>query len=746
MAEFRRVFPRVSSKELGTVHLADTPEMARRILWFAKLMPVEFDPPGYAEQREAEHVAQVTLVERILSDGYKPPVAPVVMAMRPRPYQAQASELTLASTALLLCDQMGTGKTICAFTVLADPRARPAIYVTLTALPGQVRDMLARAIPSLRVHVVKQGTPYDFTKKPHSRSGEKLPFPDVLVISYSKLAGWAEHLAAMRGDDGQCVWKALVADEIHELRHPTSDRYHAAKHLASAVRYRLGMSGTPTFGMGSQVYHVLNILKPGCLGTWEEFCREWCDGAGGDKPAVKDPDHFGAYLRSQGLMLRRTRKEVGREIPSLQRIRRPVELEDSTFTAADNSRAVQLAIMVLQAGGRGQDKMMANAELDWRLRQDTGIRKARPVADFVDMLLESGEKVVLFAWHRSVYDIWRERLARWKPAFYTGEETVTEKETAVARFCDSQRADATPLLIMSLRSGAGLDGLQYSGCSVVVFAELDWAPAVHQQDESRVHRDGQPNPVMAYYMVADSGSDPVISDVLGLKEAQLTGIIDPHAAKTMPVPDQEAIQRRMKRLAAAYLAKHDPRALHAIPGAVDLLLAPAEEPAPAPKVTPPLAPQPAVQLVTGARVRGRSYTVDVVRPPPQPAPPPREPDPDLLSVDDIESALPEVPAPVVAAPCPAPPQVVAPREAPAVVVQGPASVPAPVVALVAASASRAAAVTPPKPAPRPMVPTPRRLGVRSPPMVQATLPFTRAHGTGADSNSKSATVAQGAGK
>jgi hypothetical protein len=72
-----------------------------------------------------------------------------------------------------------------------------------------------------------------------------------------------------------------------------------------------------------------------------------------------------------------------------------------------------------------------------------------------------------------------------------------------------------------------MDGLQ-ERCHVCVFGELDWSPGVHEQNEGRLHRDGQDEPVTAYYLLADEGSDPVISDVLGIKKQQIEGIRDPN--------------------------------------------------------------------------------------------------------------------------------------------------------------------------------------------------------------------------
>jgi SNF2 family DNA or RNA helicase len=167
--------------------------------------------------------------------------------------------------------------------------------------------------------------------------------------------------------------------------------------------------------------------------------------------------------------------------------------------------------------------MKASGDLDWRLRQATGIAKSPYVAEFVKLLAESGEKVVVFAWHRAVYDILMDRLKAYNPVLYTGEESAVQKEKSKQAFCEGD----SQVLLMSLRAGAGLDGLQHV-CKNVIFAELDWSAGVHDQAICRIYRDGQKDPVMAYYLVSDEGSDPIISDVLGIKKNQLSGVINPN--------------------------------------------------------------------------------------------------------------------------------------------------------------------------------------------------------------------------
>ena len=73
-----------------------------------------------------------------------------------------------------------------------------------------------------------------------------------------------------------------------------------------------------------------------------------------------------------------------------------------------------------------------------------------------------------------------------------------------------------------------------------------------EQCTGRVDRDGQKRPVFQYVLLADMGSDPVVSDVLGLKRSQLDHVIDPDAktfSKLEIDPDH------VKKLAASYLAQ-----------------------------------------------------------------------------------------------------------------------------------------------------------------------------------------------
>lgn len=534
---------------LGSIHkaagvsrdlkISNTDEVCRDLEWFIKRYPLELSDADSRVLRDGakRHVKQGEKLARILQGDIEIP--DVKMAIPPRPYQEQAAAAVLTTGYLLLVDELGLGKSCSAIRVMADKRALPALAVVDTALAQQWVEEIHKFLPDLRVHVAKSRTPYDV----RDEQGRE---PHVIVITYSRLASWSDHLAERV--------KFVVFDEAQELRTGAHGDRVSAKNVAAVqigahARYRMGLTGTPVYNYGGEMFNILDVLAPGRLGTPEEFKREWCGGYNDRKAPVTDPKAFGSFLRAEGFMLRRTRDDVGRQLPPVSRVMHEIHednpLKSEFFDAS--SAAAELARIVINTSAKNFDRMQAGAQLDALLRQATGISKAPSVAAFVRMLLEQEPKIVLFGWHREVYRIWGELLADLQPAWYTGTESETKKRAEVQRFLSG---DAR-VLIMSLRSARGLNRLQ-EVCATAVHGELDWSPMVHEQATGRLHRDGQARPVFAYYAVASWGSDPIVSDVLGIKTAQSEGIRDPDGAAVI---SRTVDPEHVKMLALDYLRR-----------------------------------------------------------------------------------------------------------------------------------------------------------------------------------------------
>lgn len=531
----KRLFPRANPHRDGAILIASTPEVCRDLEWLLERWPLELDDSSAEALKGGadEHRSIERTVTEILA-GNRPPLPMPTPAREPRPSQLAAADLARATRGLLLTDVLGLGKSMSAILAVADPEFLPALVVCPTHLPRQWVGEFRQTFPLLRCRIITRGTPYDLT--------DVLGDPDVLIMSYSKLRGWGNHLAGLV--------RGVVFDEVQELRRGDSQKYTAAAHIADAAELRLGLTATPVFNYGDEIHTIMEVLAPGRLGDRQEFLREWggrADVGMGQHATVADPAALGLYLRSEGLMLRRTWADVpGEAPPEPQRIAYPIDSDADVFDELAEE-AIGFAELIVTRQASKQELWRAHGEFDWRMRQATGIAKAPFVAEFVKLLLESDEQVVLWGWHRAVYDIWLERLKAYNPTLYTGTESPTQKNRAQDAFMGG---DAR-VLLMSLRSGAGLDGLQ-EVCHIGVFGELDWAPAMHDQCLGRLARGGQTKPVLGYFLISDHGADPKMAEVLELKRQQAEPILDPDRPLFTPVADP---RERIRELARDVVAR-----------------------------------------------------------------------------------------------------------------------------------------------------------------------------------------------
>lgn len=439
-----------------------------------------------------------------------------------RPHQKRAAEMLRLNGRLLLLDDVGLGKTVSALAALSDGWGLPAAVVVQPHLSTQWVKQYIERFTHLKSFEVKD------------RKVRTLPDADIYIFRYSNLAAWADYAETLG-----C--KTVIFDEIQELRHGRhTDKGRGAEAFRDAAAHVLGLTATPIYNYGSEIWNVVEFVAPGALGTWDEFVVNWCN-SHGSHWIVTDPEALGAFLLDEGLALRRTAEdeEVAMTLPPLSKTVFEVGWNEGD-AETDRELQVRLALRVL--GGGFHQRGEAARQLDMLVRQETGIAKARAVAAYVRSLAEAGEAVLLGGWHRAVYDIWNEVLADLNPVMFTGSESQPQKRAAR----EAMLSGASKVMIMSLRSGSGLDGLQ-EVISHVVIGELDWSPQVHRQFIGRIRRDGQQRPVTAHYLHVDGGSDPVILPTLGLKASQSHGILNPFGGATEATPVDDTRMRTLAR-------------------------------------------------------------------------------------------------------------------------------------------------------------------------------------------------------
>jgi SNF2 family DNA or RNA helicase len=504
----KRLFPGSKGAGRGNARFPNTKRNAEDLNWLMMRYPLKIND---TEAWNQSYRGAVDHALRIRDFNQRPDkiLPPAEFKGELAEFQKEGLSYLSVAERALLADEMGLGKTVQALAMIAQKKAYPALIVApphliinwnkeinkFLTLPGTGQMTILQDSPPDAVHVIKGLTPYD------------LPPANIYLIHYLLLRGWKNALPEYN-------FKAVIWDEIQELRHTGTEKYSAASILAGKVPYCVGLSGTPIYNRGGEMWAVMNIIEYHCLGDWDSFTREWCYGYGGD--VVQDPEKLGSYLKREGLMLRRRKEEVLKELPPKRRVVQTVDFDSGTY-----GKLIQEAVAkanMIDSIKDHYEKGRMTREIIEDSRQAIGIAKAPFVTEFLKMLLDAGESILVFAYHHAVFDIYREELKKYDPVEITGRQTAKEKDESVSAFMNGK----TNICMVSLRAAAGLN-LQRATC--VVFGELDWSPAIHSQAEDRAHRMGQTDSVLCYYLVAEEGTDEVIQEFLGLKVSQFNGIM-----------------------------------------------------------------------------------------------------------------------------------------------------------------------------------------------------------------------------
>ncbi|MBQ8150935.1 MAG: DEAD/DEAH box helicase [Clostridia bacterium] len=527
----KRLFPGSDTGRRGEARFTAHKRIIGELNWLMLRYPLLVRSQDWERWQNAVSEARDYVIKRELSLRLPEKVEPNPTSFLGTltDFQKEGLGFLLRSERCLLADEMGLGKTVQALAMLSQTGEYPAIVVAPPHLMRNWEKEIGRFVQKpdgsrLEVHVIKGLKPYS------------LPKADIYLMHYLLLRGWKEYLP-------EAGIPTVIFDEVQELRHSGTEKYSAASLLAESANRVVGLSGTPIYNQGAEIWNVVNILDFHCLGDYESFTREWCYGYG--NRIVAKPEVLGDRLRTDGLMLRRTKQEVLKELPPKRRLVMAVDSDEGVYRKLMQPVAGILARMRQEEATASQRALWA-MEVEQGERQATGVAKAPAVAQFVRALLEAGEKVLLFAHHHQVMDIYKKELHSFSPVFITGRETPAMKERAVERFMTGR----TNLCCISLRAASGLN-LQRASC--VVFGELDWSPAVHSQAEDRAHRMGQTDSILCYYLVSAGGSDQEMQDALGLKVSQFVGLMGdtPQSQTDALMAAQEArqyIEKLVQRL------------------------------------------------------------------------------------------------------------------------------------------------------------------------------------------------------
>jgi SWI/SNF-related matrix-associated actin-dependent regulator 1 of chromatin subfamily A len=399
-----------------------------------------------------------------------------------RDYQHDGREFILGRRGTLLADGMRVGKTgQC--TAAHDPSSGPMLVVGPLAVREVWMAWFKRRWPDIRPTVLKgrhveKLNPKKPTKPRRDRgfdvldgerfSPQALKDAKLIFCNYDILGAWKEFGGRQIG--------TLVLDEIHLVSDRTSKRARAVEYIAAPANAHrvIAVSGTPIWNQPSGLYTTLASTCHIAFGRFFDYASRYCNLRPGSHGYLYDGSSNEAEFRERlsEVMIRRTWQDVSGQMPTIERTVEVVDItEAQTFEVEKQAERV-----------RDHARMSTSVGALARFRRLLAKLKMPAAIDAAHRVLLSGEKVIVWTWHRDVALEIEDALAKKDfPGFVVaGATSMDMREDIINRW----RAHPSPVpLVIALL--VGQVGIDLTAAAHEVFAEIDFTPAVIAQAEMR---------------------------------------------------------------------------------------------------------------------------------------------------------------------------------------------------------------------------------------------------------------------
>jgi len=412
----------------------------------------------------------------------------------------------------MIADSMGLGKTVEALSYLAaHPGMRPAVIVCPASLKlNWQREAQAWLETGDRIEIINGGKAREFDFG-----------ADIVIINYDILKKWTQALQSINPE-------VIIFDESHSLKTKKAARSKAAKELAATVPHKILLTGTPVLNRPAELWHQLQIIDP--FGYPDKRFFQWHKRYADAKQlhfgrktvwdftGASNIDELAASLKT--IMIRRTKEQVLPELPAKRRqtIKIPID-NRAEYKRADKEFVAWLTEQKGAEAAERASNVEQLAKIEY-LRQIAVRGKMKQALAWIENFMESGEKLVVFATHKETIHA-LEREYGTMAVKIDGSVSSEKRQDAVDRF----QNDPNVRLFIGNIQAAGV-GITLTAASDVVFLELGWTPALHDQAEDRCHRIGQENAVNIYYLLAEATIDATISAMLESKREVIDQITE----------------------------------------------------------------------------------------------------------------------------------------------------------------------------------------------------------------------------
>ena len=422
------------------------------------------------------------------------------------PFQKVGVREIIKRRRMLLADDMGLGKTVQVLTTIYNLKPKNVVIVCPTFLRSNWVREAKKWCPDYTPVMIDGGSTKVIQR-------DKL----MLICGYDILS--RKNKVSEAFSKISCDF--LVLDEAHMVKNFKAKRTrlllgksdNQLDGLASRSTYFVPCTGTPIIKDFEDMIPILLSTAPKTFSNARYFfIREIVIMTKSRRFVKKKMLVFKDVLRDllvRSVLVRRTKEQVLKDLPDkivqylpynhkrLNELSKE-ETDIITHIAEENGCSLEEAAERLSKtpGMRTPFRSLAT------IRKEQSLIKAEQACDIILNMLESIDKVIVFAYHRDCIDFLHSKLGGVK---MYGGMSKEQKDKAVESFQFGNER-----VFIGQIDAAGT-GLTLTASNYVVFVELDWSPQKLSQAEDRPYRIGQKNNVNVYYLLVEGSVDALIA-------------------------------------------------------------------------------------------------------------------------------------------------------------------------------------------------------------------------------------------
>ena len=448
-------------------------------------------------------------------------LSPHGLKVEPFPYQKQGIAYALQKKRCFFGDQPGLGKTLQAIGTAFIAKTWPVLVIC----PASLKINWQR---EWKKFTGKDAIILDDRNKNNWYRYFEMGCCDVFITNYESLKKFfVEDFAggvtrSIRLKQEASLFKCIIIDESHRCKSSKTQQSKICYKLCQGKEYRFLLTGTPSINGPKDLIQQLKIMgRLDDFGGYKSFETNFMQG-----PREASNLEMLNWRLWNTCFFRREKAKVLDQLPD--KMRQVVNMDITNRKEYQDAERDLIGYLAddekLRRAERG--KVMVQMQ---KLRQIAARGKIPAAIEFIQDIMDSGEKLIIFAFLKEVV----QEIKNVFPSSVTivGDNTAQERQEAVDRFQNDPRCN---LIICNYKS-AGV-GLTLTASSRVAFIEFPWTFADCEQAEDRAHRIGQKDSVNCYYFLGRNTIDEDVWELIQTKKDianDVTGTDDQVPEKTV---------------------------------------------------------------------------------------------------------------------------------------------------------------------------------------------------------------------